>query len=87
MKINIKNYEKVVNEADNGKMVKIKLSNNDEFEYHYFMNDDEVHGYVVGIHDIVDAIDDLEIEFITVNDKIMEGDLTNMLRYIKNIKG
>lgn len=87
MKINVKEYEKVFNEASNGKLVKFKLSNQDEFEYHYFMNDDEVHGYIVGIHDIVDAIDDLEIEFITVNDKIMEGDLSNMLRYINNIIG
>lgn len=87
MKVNIKEYDKVFNEASNGKLVKVKLSNQDEFEYHYFMNDDEVHGYIVGIHDIVDAIDDLEIEFITVNDKIMEGDLSNMLRYINNIIG
>jgi len=56
---------------ENGNLVMCKLVGDDFVTYHYFSNDAEVHGWVMGLHDICDNLK-YSIEWITVNGEVIK---------------
>ena len=53
-------------------LVKAKLVGRPFYFWHYFATEDEVHGWVIGIHDMAGHLGYV-VEWVTVNDELREG--------------